>query len=190
MEHWRSLWRAAPPQPRRPVPATDQPAAAVVIGRPPTDAAALRERPRLAAAIDAALGGGDVRQVLLAGPGGAGKSQLAAAAFHRARGRTKLWVPAASRPAVLAAYARAWRAIAAADGPDGGLQPVVEEVFGRAHRRPLRTRHQRAELRHRGGDERGAVADAATVLAEMRDVQGDDHPRTRELADLLARWTV
>ncbi|MFD0597419.1 hypothetical protein ACFQZ4_38280 [Catellatospora coxensis] len=88
LQRWRQLWRAAHEQQRAPArtaPAAE-PVAELVVGRPPSDAASLRERPELAAAIDGALRDDAVRQVLLTGPGGSGKSQLAAAAFHRARG--------------------------------------------------------------------------------------------------------
>jgi hypothetical protein len=123
-EAWRRLWRAAhehriaaPPPVASPVPTepvTAAPMTALVVGRPPSDAASLRLRPALSAMIDDALEDRTVRQVLLAGPGGAGKTQLATAAFHRARARGGLfaWVPASSRQSVLTAYARVWRAIA------------------------------------------------------------------------------
>jgi hypothetical protein len=65
----------------------------------------------LAWAIDDALEDPSIRQVLLTGSGGVGKSQLAAAAFHRAcgRGAMLVWVPASSRDCVIGTYARAWR---------------------------------------------------------------------------------
>ncbi|MFI7602445.1 NB-ARC domain-containing protein [Actinoplanes sp. NPDC049681] len=129
VEAWRRLWRAArehrtaaaapvsPPAPAGPVPA-------LVVGRPPSDAASLRVRPAPTTKIDEALRDQAVRQVLLTGPGGAGKTQLAAAAFHRARagGGLFAWVPASSRQSVLTAYARVWRAIAngALDGSTFG----------------------------------------------------------------------
>ncbi|MFD0427805.1 hypothetical protein ACFQ60_04995 [Streptomyces zhihengii] len=87
--------------------------APVVVGRPPGDAAALRRRDGIAARIDAGLADATVRRVLLTGAGGVGKSQLAAAAFHRGgrRARLLLWVPAGNRASVLQSYARAWRAL-------------------------------------------------------------------------------
>ncbi|MBB5800757.1 tetratricopeptide (TPR) repeat protein [Saccharothrix ecbatanensis] len=109
----RDLWRTAH-QDRRQTPKSGR----VVVGRPPTDAAALRDRPGLADAIDAALRTADVRQVLLTGPGGAGKSQLATAAFHRARADVVVWAGARTRQSVLTAYARAWRALVKADAGD------------------------------------------------------------------------
>ncbi|GIG03236.1 tetratricopeptide repeat protein [Catellatospora citrea] len=116
LQRWRQLWRAAHEQQRTPVrtPPAAGPGAELVVGRPPSDAASLRERPDLAAAIDDALRDEAVRQVLLTGPGGAGKSQLAAAAFHRARGGGGLfaWVSASSRQSLLTGYARVWRAVA------------------------------------------------------------------------------
>ncbi|GAB4052859.1 tetratricopeptide repeat protein [Catellatospora paridis] len=122
LQRWRQLWRAAHEQRTavRTPPATGT-AAELVVGRPPSDAASLRERSDLAAAVDDALRDGAVRQVLLTGPGGSGKSQLAAAAFHRARGGGGLfaWVSASSRQSLLTGYARVWRAVSggALDGP-------------------------------------------------------------------------
>ncbi|WP_158843568.1 tetratricopeptide repeat protein [Saccharothrix deserti] len=114
----RDLWRAAH-QDRRATPKTGR----VVVGRPPTDAAALRDRAELADEIDAALQADDVRQVLLTGPGGVGKSQLATAAFHRARADVLVWVGARTRQSVLTGYARAWRALVKADaGADDEAQ--------------------------------------------------------------------
>jgi hypothetical protein len=114
-QQWRLLWQAA--QTQRAESRTVRPAGgapALVVGRPPSDAAALCGREPIAAAIDAALRDDAIRQVVLTGPGGAGKSQLAAAAFHRARSRGGVfaWVPASSRQSVLTAYARTWRVIA------------------------------------------------------------------------------
>ncbi|MEV8437755.1 hypothetical protein AB0425_10320 [Actinosynnema sp. NPDC051121] len=109
----RELWRAAH-QDRRATPKSGR----VVVGRPPSDAAALRDRAELADAIDAALRAEDVRQVVLSGPGGVGKSQLATAAFHRARAEVLVWVGARTRQSVLAGYARAWRALAKTAGSD------------------------------------------------------------------------
>lgn len=126
LQRWRQLWRAAHEQQRTPVrtPPAGGPAAELVVGRPPSDAASLRQRPDLAAAIDGALRDDAVRQVLLTGPGGSGKSQLAAAAFHRARGGGGLfaWVSASSRQSLLTGYARTWRAVSggALDGPAAG----------------------------------------------------------------------
>ncbi|HEX6356017.1 FxSxx-COOH system tetratricopeptide repeat protein [Actinophytocola sp.] len=107
------LWRAAREQPARP-------SKALVLGRPPSDAAALRQRKELAAAVDEALADDAVDRVLLTGAGGMGKSQLASAAFDRACGAMDVlvWVPAATRQSVLSAYARAWRAKANGAGTD------------------------------------------------------------------------
>ncbi|MCP2201673.1 ATP-binding protein [Lentzea flava] len=118
VEQWRQMWLAAQQHRVTPVAEQDEPGAELVVGRPPTDAVAMRERPELADAIDAALTGGDAH-VLLTGPGGMGKSQLAAAAFHRARSRggVFVWVPASSRQSVVSTYARAWRVIAGEDRP-------------------------------------------------------------------------
>ncbi|GAA1607876.1 tetratricopeptide repeat protein [Catellatospora bangladeshensis] len=128
VEGWRRLWRAAHEH-RAPArtPTATAPAAELVVGRPPSDAASLRPRPDLADAIDEALRDPAVGQVVLTGPGGSGKSQLAAAAFHRARGGGGLfaWIGASSRQSVLTGYARTWRALAAglhdrpAGSPDG-----------------------------------------------------------------------
>lgn len=81
----------------------------VVVGRPPGSAAALRDRPALAAAVGSALA--ESARVVLTGAGGVGKSQLAAAAFRRAESELLVWVSAANRASVLAGYARAWRAL-------------------------------------------------------------------------------
>ncbi|MFC9266470.1 tetratricopeptide repeat protein [Streptomyces zhihengii] len=124
--HWQRLWRAArdergardeagssPRSGHARRPSSPVVRAPVVVGRPPGDAAALRRRDGIAARIDAGLAEATVRRVLLTGAGGVGKSQLAAAAFHRGgrRARLLLWVPAGNRASVLQSYARAWRAL-------------------------------------------------------------------------------
>jgi hypothetical protein len=116
------LWRAAQAQPAR--------REALVLGRPPSDAAALRHRPELAKAIDDGLRD-DTDRILLTGPGGVGKSQLAAAAFHRARERTEVlvWVPAATRQSVLSSYARAWRMKASTDAGTGWDDEAQADLF-------------------------------------------------------------
>ncbi|WP_200307872.1 tetratricopeptide repeat protein [Streptomyces adelaidensis] len=112
---WQRLWRAARDYRSSPAPG-QQPQPRIVIGRPPSDAAALRRRDGLAESIDAGMRDASVRQILLTGAGGVGKSQLAAAAFHRAMRRAEilLWVPAGDRLSVLGSYARAWRALSGA----------------------------------------------------------------------------
>ncbi|MFF4256971.1 tetratricopeptide repeat protein [Streptomyces sp. NPDC001663] len=113
--HWQQLWRAA--RDYRSSPAAgqppSQPQSQIVIGRPPSDAAALRRRDGLSDSIDAGMQDPSVRQILLTGAGGVGKSQLASAAFHRAKQRAEilLWVPAGDRLSVLGSYARAWRVL-------------------------------------------------------------------------------
>ncbi|WP_309117293.1 NB-ARC domain-containing protein [Saccharothrix sp.] len=87
--------------------------ARVVVGRPPRVAAAFRDRSAL---VEVALG--ECHRVVLTGAGGVGKSQLAAAAFRRARGEVLVWVSAASRQSVLSGYARAWRALGNAGNSD------------------------------------------------------------------------
>lgn len=131
VEGWRRLWRAA--QEHRAAartPTVTAPAAELVVGRPPSDAASLRPRPELARAIDDALRDPAVRQIVLTGPGGSGKSQLAAAAFHRARGGGGLfaWISAASRQSVLTGYARTWRALAVAG--HGGADSRPADGYG------------------------------------------------------------
>ncbi|MFJ2648038.1 tetratricopeptide repeat protein [Streptomyces sp. NPDC087420] len=122
---WERLWRAA----------YDNRAAAtpddVVVGRPPSDAASLRQRPALSDAVEAALLDDSVRDVVLTGPGGAGKSQLAAATFHRARrpGGVRVWVPASSRQSVLTAYARAWRVVSGEVGGRGWDDETQADLF-------------------------------------------------------------
>ncbi|MFD1151912.1 NB-ARC domain-containing protein [Saccharothrix hoggarensis] len=118
----RALWRAAH-QERRATPKSGR----VVVGRPPSDAAALRDRTGPSDAIDAALRDDDVRQVLLTGPGGVGKSQLAAAAFHRASADVLVWVGAGTRQSVLTGYARAWRVQVKADA--GGDDEAQADLF-------------------------------------------------------------
>lgn len=99
------------------VAAGEQNLRAVMVGRPPTAAAALRERPELAGRIDAAIADPAVSRVILTGMGGVGKSQLASAALHRAREQSSatvlVWVQASSRMSVSVTYARAWRALTA-----------------------------------------------------------------------------
>jgi hypothetical protein len=120
------LWRAAQEQPARP-------RQAMVLGRPPSDAAALQHRPQLATAVDEALADSTIDRILLTGAGGVGKSQLASAAFHRARSTVAvlLWVPAATRQSVLSSYARAWRAKAnsTATGDTGWDDETQADLF-------------------------------------------------------------
>ncbi|MFJ9248915.1 NB-ARC domain-containing protein [Streptomyces sp. NPDC101776] len=137
---WQGLWRAAreyrsvPAGPGQRVPVEAR--ARIVVGRPPGDAAALRTREELAGSIDGALLDPSVRQVLLTGAGGVGKSQLASAAFHRAERRAEvlLWVSAGDRVSVLGGYARAWRALSGASGTgaahaSGGDDETQAELF-------------------------------------------------------------
>lgn len=123
--HWQGLWRAAreqrsqSPAPGLPQQAIAQPSGErvpIVIGRPPSDAAALQRREGLSVSIHEGLADTSVRRILLTGTGGVGKSQLAAATFHRA-GRQRelaLWVVADNRVSVIEGYARAWRALSRA----------------------------------------------------------------------------
>ncbi len=136
----RDLWRAAH-QDRRVTPKSGR----VVVGRPPSDAAALRDRAELADAIDAALRAEDVRQVVLTGPGGVGKSQLATAAFHRARADVLVWVGARTRQSVLTGYARAWRAVVKAAGADDETQAGLWPA-GDAGRSLITTQRRDASL--------------------------------------------
>ncbi|HSV66346.1 MAG TPA: tetratricopeptide repeat protein, partial [Mycobacteriales bacterium] len=80
----------------------------VTVGRPPLRADAYQERPALQGTLAAALAGGGM--TVVAGDGGTGKTQLAAAVFDTARGAVDLalWVNATSRAAVLGAYADAY----------------------------------------------------------------------------------
>ncbi|MEJ2852853.1 MULTISPECIES: hypothetical protein [unclassified Saccharothrix] len=84
----------------------------VVVGRVPGAAAALRERVELVAA------GAGAGRVVLAGAGGVGKSQVAAAVFRRACVEVAVWVSASSRRSVIAGYARAWRALGEVQASD------------------------------------------------------------------------
>ncbi|GAA3458285.1 NB-ARC domain-containing protein [Saccharothrix longispora] len=124
----RELWRAARRAPGRQDREPREPRATrVVVGRPPSDAAALRDRSALARAVDDALRAEDVRQVLLTGPGGVGKSQLATAVFHRARADVLVWVGARTRQSVLTGYARAWRALVGAEA--GADEEAQADLF-------------------------------------------------------------
>ncbi|ALG08164.1 tetratricopeptide repeat protein [Kibdelosporangium phytohabitans] len=120
------LWRAAQKQPAHP-------RQAMVLGRPPGDAAALQHRHRLATAVDEAIADSAIERILLTGAGGVGKSQLASAAFHRARDTAAvlLWVSAATRQSVLSGYARAWRARAnsTATGDTGWDDETQADLF-------------------------------------------------------------
>ena len=135
---WEQLWRAANedrapvvPAPRIAADRAGDTADEVVIGRPPSDAASLRKRAALSSAIDVALRDDAVREVVLTGAGGVGKSQLAAAAFHRFRqpGGVRVWVPASSRQSVLTAYARAWRVVAGGEGGSGWDDDTQADLF-------------------------------------------------------------
>ncbi|MFC8342358.1 tetratricopeptide repeat protein [Streptomyces sp. NPDC057280] len=138
----QSLWRAAREHrgggpvtqvPEQIAPPPRKSRAPIVIGRPPSDAAALRRRDAFAERIDEGLTDDSVRRILLTGAGGLGKSQLAAAAFHRAKQRTELllWVAADNRASILDGYARAWRALSRAsvtdDGPNPGNDPGSDD---------------------------------------------------------------
>ncbi|MET8977376.1 tetratricopeptide repeat protein [Streptomyces sp. NPDC004539] len=130
---WERRWRAACEDRAAAMPAP-RPAATVdevVIGRPPSDAASLRERTALSGAIDAALEDDAVREVVLTGAGGVGKSQLAAAAFHRFRqpGGVRVWVPASSRQSVFTTYARAWRVVAGGESGSGWDDETQADLF-------------------------------------------------------------
>lgn len=107
----------------------------VSVGRPPLAADAFQERPGLSDSLDHALS--DAGTVLvsevIAGDGGTGKTQLAAAALRRARTELDLavWVGAGSRSDVLAAYAQAHAAVGLpADrwGPDADA-PELARAF-------------------------------------------------------------
>ncbi|MFI9566113.1 tetratricopeptide repeat protein [Streptomyces rishiriensis] len=135
---WERLWRAAyedrapaVPAPRVAADRAGGAADEVVVGRPPSDAASLRERAALSSAIDVALRDDAVREVILTGAGGVGKSQLAAAAFHRSRqpGGVRVWVPASSRQSVLTAYARAWRVVSGGEGGNGWDDETQADLF-------------------------------------------------------------
>lgn len=135
---WERLWRAAyedrtpaVPAPRIAADRAGGAADEVVIGRPPSDAASLRKRAALSSAIDVALRDDAVREVVLTGAGGVGKSQLAAAAFHRFRqpGGVRVWVPASSRQSVFTAYARAWRVVAGGEGGSGWDDETQADLF-------------------------------------------------------------
>ncbi|TCR26072.1 tetratricopeptide repeat protein [Streptomyces sp. BK205] len=134
---WQGLWRAAREyrsgrsaigSPERTGVQPDRKRGPLVIGRPPSDAAALRRRDEFAERMDAYLAEDSVQGVLLTGAGGVGKSQLAAAAFHRAKRETELllWVAAGNRASLLDGYARAWRALSRASVTGDGADPSVD----------------------------------------------------------------
>ncbi|AZQ39229.1 tetratricopeptide repeat protein [Streptomyces cyaneochromogenes] len=134
---WQGLWRAAREHRSDRLATglreriTERPQgvqAPIVIGRPPSDAAALRRRQEFAERIDDGLADDSVRRILLTGAGGVGKSQLAAAAFHRAKRRSELllWVAADNRASVLDGYARAWRALSRASVTGEGATPGTD----------------------------------------------------------------
>jgi hypothetical protein len=88
---------------------------AVLVGRPPLQADSYQPRPVLREAIRAAWSSGSPAVVtqVMAGDGGTGKTQLAAAEFIQSlRESTGLavWVSATTRQGVLAAYAEAYSA--------------------------------------------------------------------------------
>jgi hypothetical protein len=83
----------------------------VLVGRPPLRADAFLERPVLRQAVNNAFAAGtSLMTQVLAGDGGTGKTQLAAAVFEQARRSLDLaiWVNATTRASVLAAYAQAF----------------------------------------------------------------------------------
>ncbi|MEW2251549.1 tetratricopeptide repeat protein [Streptomyces sp. NPDC006975] len=134
---WQGLWRAAREfrsslsatgLPEQTAVQPDRRRGPIIIGRPPSDAAALRRRDEFAERIDEYLADDSVRGVLLTGAGGVGKSQLAAAAFHRAKRRTDLllWAPAGNRASLLDGYARAWRALSRASVTRDGAHPAAD----------------------------------------------------------------
>ncbi|HSV66020.1 MAG TPA: hypothetical protein VLJ59_08980 [Mycobacteriales bacterium] len=133
----------------------------VTVGRPPLRADAYQERPALRDALAAALAGGGTAVVtqVVAGDGGTGKTQLAAAAFERARGSADLsvWVTAATRSAVLSAYAEAFAATHPTVGPGT---------------------HNLAWWRGEAGDAAGAVTAFEVLLANRVRMLGPDHPHT------------
>ncbi len=95
----------------------------VVVGRPPRQADAFQVRPGLRDRIRAGLAssGTTVLTQVVAGDGGTGKTQLAAAAFRaaltdRRAVEVAVWVTAASRAAVISAYAEAHAATHPAAG--------------------------------------------------------------------------
>jgi hypothetical protein len=115
----------------------------VVVGRPPRAADAFQERLGLRAAVGSGLAADRVAVLtqVVAGDGGTGKTQLAAALFRDALAggdspagvEVAVWVTAATRAAVLAAYAQAYAAVGAAPGScvPGAAVGEAEESAGR-----------------------------------------------------------
>ncbi len=93
----------------------------VVLGRPPLRAGAYQERAGLRQVVDEALNavGAAVVTQVVAGDGGTGKSQLAAAVFADVRPSVDvaLWVTASERAAIQGSFADAWTATHP-DGPE------------------------------------------------------------------------
>jgi hypothetical protein len=98
----------------------------VVVGRPPLRADAFQERPGLREQIRAgwAARGVAVLAQVVAGDGGTGKTQLAAAVYrdalagqrHEGGVEVAVWVTATSRAAVVASYAQAYARVYAGTG--------------------------------------------------------------------------
>lgn len=92
------------------------------VGLPPLRAGAFQERPELRDAIDAALveGGAAVVTEVMAGDGGTGKTQLAAATFARTdQLDLRIWVSATSREAILSGYAEAAEVVRTGHATEG-----------------------------------------------------------------------
>jgi hypothetical protein len=84
------------------------------VGIPPKPAAAFQERPGLRSAVEEPLAENGAVTVVVAGNGGTGKTQLAAAVFAgsgHAGFDLRLWISATSRNELLTAYAEAAGAV-------------------------------------------------------------------------------
>src|SRR5262249_35762712 len=116
----------------------------VVVGRPPRQADAFQDRPGLRAMIRSGLAADQVTVLtqVVAGDGGTGKTQLAAAAYRAALApgdedagvevpgvEAAVWVTAATRAAVLTAYAQAYTRTHPAAGGAGEAEELAERFL-------------------------------------------------------------
>src|SRR5262249_25471036 len=112
----------------------------VVVGRPPRQADAFPDRPELRAVIRSgpAADQGTVLTQVVTGDGGTGKTQLAGAAFRdaivdkddEAGVEVAVWVTAATRAAVLTAYAQAYSRTHPAVGGPGDTEELAGRFLG------------------------------------------------------------
>jgi hypothetical protein len=120
----------------------------VVVGRPPRQADAFQDRPGLRAKIWSGLAADQVTVLtqVVTGDGGTGKSQLAGAAFRAALAggdgeagvAVAVWVTAATRAAVLTAYAQAYTRTHPALGGAGEAEDLAGQFLAWLQHTPRR----------------------------------------------------